>query len=137
MRSSSPLRRTVRNGVKNLYGSEEIFKNICGCAIIVPMLDPKFVEENPELVEKKLALRGIDFDLSEFLKLAKEGYFSPYMIATVYTGLGDRDKAFEWLDKAFEECDSNNWFIKAQPVFDDLRSDPRWKKLMEKMGLAE
>ena len=36
------------------------------------MLDPKFVEENPEFVAKKIALRGMDLDLGEFLKLAKK-----------------------------------------------------------------
>ena len=59
------------------------------------------------------------------------------LIASVYAGLGDKDKTFEWLEKAFEERDPNNFVIKVEPNFDDVRSDPRWTKLMEKMGLAD
>lgn len=51
--------------------------------------------------------------LDDFLKRAKQGYFSPYLIAAVYTGLGDKNKAFKWLEKAFEEHAFTNWCIKA------------------------
>jgi hypothetical protein len=51
--------------------------------------------------------------------------------------LGNKDKTFDWLEKAFEEHDPVNWCIKVEPVFDDLHSYPRWTKLMEKMGLAD
>lgn len=57
---------------KTLGAKEEIFKNIFTYAIIVPMLDVKFVEENPDLVVRKMASRGIELDLADFLKLAKE-----------------------------------------------------------------
>ena len=60
-----------------------------------------------------------------------------YNIAQVFAFRGEADKAFEWLEKAFEERDINNWFIKPAPMFDGLRPDPRWTKLMEKMGLAD
>ena len=59
------------------------------------------------------------------------------MIARVYAGLGEKDKTFEWLDKSVEVRDPENWCIKVDPYFDDLRSDPRWSKLMERMGLAD
>ncbi len=64
-----------RNAAEILEFSQcqiEQFRRAENCAIILPMLDVKFVEENPELVVKKMALRGIDLDLEEFLKLAKE-----------------------------------------------------------------
>jgi len=74
--------------------------------------------------------------LDEFLEQSKRGYFSPYKIAAVYAGLGDKDKVFKWLEIAFEERDTNNFVVKVEPFFDDVHSDPRWTKLMEKMGLA-
>ena len=83
--------------------------------------------------KKKEAQKIID----DFLNRLRQGYFSPNMIANVYSGLGDKDKAFEWLEKAFEERDNNNWSIKVTPTFDGLHSDPRWTKLMERMGLAD
>ena len=66
---------------------------------------------------------------------SEEGYFSPFQ-TIVYAGLGETDKALEWLEKSIEERDTN-WTIKIEPLFDDLYSDPRRTKLMEKMNLAD
>jgi TolB-like protein/Tfp pilus assembly protein PilF len=74
--------------------------------------------------------------LDEFLKRSEKDYFSPYMIAFVYAGLGENDKTFECLEKSIEEHDTN-WSVKVEPPFDDLRSDPRWTDLMKKMNLAD
>jgi len=51
--------------------------------------------------------------------------------------LGDKDRAFNWLEKAVEERSFINWCIKVDPKLEDLHSDPRWMSLMEKMGLAD
>ena len=59
------------------------------------------------------------------------------MIASVYAGLGEKNKVFEWLEKSVKEHDPTNWCTKVVPTFDDLHSDTRWRKLMEKMGLAD
>ena len=55
--------------------------------------------------------------LNEFLERSKQAYFSPRLIADVYAGLGDKDKTFEWLEKAFEERDPNNFVIKVEPIY--------------------
>jgi adenylate cyclase len=61
---------------------------------------------------------------------------SPYVIATVYAALGDKDKAFEFLDKAYQERSLNlSWHIVADLRIDNLRSDPRFQELLHKMGL--
>ena len=75
--------------------------------------------------------------LDNFLERSEKGHFSPYIIAVVYAGLGEKVKAFEWLEKSIEEHNFSNWALKGMPVHDDLRSDPRWTKLMEKMNLAD
>jgi TolB-like protein/DNA-binding winged helix-turn-helix (wHTH) protein/Flp pilus assembly protein TadD len=63
-------------------------------------------------------------------------YMSPYVIATVYAALGDKDKAFEFLDKAYQERSLNlSWHIVADLRIDNLRSDPRFQELLHKMGL--
>jgi hypothetical protein len=55
----------------------------------------------------------------------------------VYAGLGDKDKAFEWLEKAYEErSDSLAWF-RFDPESKSLRSDPRFAVLMRKIGFTE
>ena len=57
-------------------------------------------------------------------------------IAMVYSGLGDRDRAFKWLETAYKD---RRWLgtLKVAPVWDRLRSDPRFAQLLQKAGLAE
>src|SRR5271166_3068673 len=61
--------------------------------------------------------------------------YDPQAVARTYASLGDKDKAFFWLNKAFDEHAS--LFIKSNPEFDNLRSDPRYAELLRKMGLPE
>ncbi len=59
------------------------------------------------------------------LERSKTSYVSPYMIATIYAGLGNTDKAFEFLEKAYDERSTDlSYFLKADLRMDTLRSDP-------------
>lgn len=58
-------------------------------------------------------------------------------IAAVYLGLGDKDKAFEWLEKDFQARNGKLSEIRWQLQFDSLRDDPRYKDLLKRMGLSE
>jgi serine/threonine protein kinase/tetratricopeptide (TPR) repeat protein len=75
--------------------------------------------------------------LSEMINLSKETYVSPQGIAIIYTGLGEKGKALEFLEKAYETRDHWMYNLKVIPYMDSLRSDPRFKALLRKMGLAE
>jgi tetratricopeptide (TPR) repeat protein len=67
---------------------------------------------------------------------SKRANVSPYLIATVYAGLGEKDKAFEYLEKAYEEKSLDiSWFLKADLRIDNLRSDPRFHNLLRRVGL--
>ena len=71
----------------------------------------------------------------EHLKdLSKEIVVDPCFIAWIYTGLGEKDKAFEWLEKAYEEKSSWLAMINADHLFDPLRSDARFTELLVKIG---
>ena len=59
-----------------------------------------------------------------------------YYVAPVYLGLGDKDKAFEWLEKDFRAKTSLPR-VKREIIFDSIRDDPRYKDLMKRMGLPE
>ena len=73
--------------------------------------------------------------LQEFLRQSETSYVSPYMIATVYASLGDRDKAFEYLEKAYQGRSSDlPYFLKADLRVDSLRSDQRFQDLMRRMN---
>ena len=62
---------------------------------------------------------------------------SPMAFANVYTALGDKDKAFEWLEKAYAERTPLLRGLQMGRVWDPLRSDPRFKDLLKRMGLPE
>jgi TolB-like protein/DNA-binding winged helix-turn-helix (wHTH) protein/Tfp pilus assembly protein PilF len=74
--------------------------------------------------------------LDELLQRAKATPAAPYMIATIYAGLGNKDKAFEYLDEAYREHSWDlPWQIKADIRIDNLRSDPRFQRLLIRLGL--
>jgi TolB-like protein/tetratricopeptide (TPR) repeat protein/tRNA A-37 threonylcarbamoyl transferase component Bud32 len=64
---------------------------------------------------------------------AKTRYIQPTQIATLYAHAGDRDRAFEWLDRAYELRDSWLVFLKDDPRFENLHADPRFERLVQKM----
>jgi TolB-like protein/DNA-binding winged helix-turn-helix (wHTH) protein/Tfp pilus assembly protein PilF len=73
--------------------------------------------------------------LNELQRQSKVTYVSPYMIAVIYAGLGRKDKAFEFLEKAYTERSSDiPYFIKADLRIDPLRSDSRFQELMHRMN---
>jgi len=58
------------------------------------------------------------------------------MIGTVYASLGDKDKAFDFLEKAYQERSPDlPWFLKVDVRIDNLRSDPRYSTLFRRVGL--
>jgi adenylate cyclase len=63
-------------------------------------------------------------------------YVPPSEFAMAYAALGQNESAFEWLDKAYELRDAHLPFIKTDPVFDGLQSDPRFVTLLKKIGLS-
>jgi tetratricopeptide (TPR) repeat protein len=73
--------------------------------------------------------------LGEQKRLSRKGYISPYNFAIIYTGLGDKDRAFEWLEKGYEQRTQYVYRVKREPMFDSLRSDPRYSELLRKMNL--
>ena len=74
--------------------------------------------------------------LSELLELNGRRYVSPPSLANVYIGLGDKDKAFLWLEKAYQERSYYMAYLKVFPGHDSLRSDPRFDDLLRRMRLA-
>jgi adenylate cyclase len=75
--------------------------------------------------------------LRELTEQMGKRYVPPYHVAAVYVGLGNRNQALEWLDRAYE--DRSSWMngIKVDPLFTTLRSEPRFIGILKKMGLEE
>ena len=62
-------------------------------------------------------------------------YVSPYQIASIYSALNEGDLAFQWLKEAFESRDLYINFLKVDPIFDNIRSDPRFEMMLKKINL--
>jgi hypothetical protein len=75
--------------------------------------------------------------LAEMTELSKRKDVSPWEFALVYTGMGDKDRGFEWLQKAYDQHSSDLPWIKADPRMDPLRSDPRYHELLLHLGLPD
>ena len=59
------------------------------------------------------------------------------VVASVYVALGDKEHAFEYLEKAVDERAGWLAFIKVDPIWDPIRSDPRFDAILTKIGLDE
>jgi len=75
--------------------------------------------------------------LEKLISMSKQTYIPPSFIARIYEGLGKRDKALDWFDKAYKIQDSWLVWLKFEPMFDSLRADPRFKAILKKMNLEK
>ena len=75
--------------------------------------------------------------LGDLRVLSERRYVSPFAIALVYTGLGDKDQAFAWLRKSAEERSGLLFLAGVLPELDSLRSDPRFGDLLRQIGLPQ
>lgn len=73
--------------------------------------------------------------LAELSGMVKQGRAPTAYLAAVYSGLQDRDNAMLWLEKAYEERTDYLMYLNVEPMADPLRSDPRFQKLIARIGL--
>jgi len=73
--------------------------------------------------------------LAQLRQLSSRTYVPPYFFATIYAALGERDKAFTWLETAFRERDRYMAWLKVDGAIDPLRSDARLTQLLRQVGL--
>jgi tetratricopeptide (TPR) repeat protein len=98
---------------------------------------------SPELaasIEEDFSKTGYKGVLQSWLdgltEISKHGYVSSYSIAQAYMRMGERQKAFGWLEKAYEEHDSGLVSLAVEPMFDPVRPDPRFRDILRRMKLA-
>jgi TolB-like protein/DNA-binding winged helix-turn-helix (wHTH) protein len=73
--------------------------------------------------------------LEAMRQLQRRDYASPWLVATIYAQLNDKEEAFEWLQKAYDGREHDLVFANSWPLFDNLRSDPRYDQLLRRIGL--
>lgn len=71
--------------------------------------------------------------LQDLEELSKQRYVSPANRAAVYLGLGEKEKALDWLEKAYEDRDPIFWWIDGDQLYDSLRNEPRFQALVQKI----
>ncbi|MGE3492978.1 MAG: tetratricopeptide repeat protein [Vicinamibacterales bacterium] len=74
--------------------------------------------------------------LEELHARSRTTFVAAYAVALIHTALGDRDRAFEWLEKAVAERSYWAIYLNVDPALDDLRADPRFDALRARVGLA-
>jgi hypothetical protein len=74
--------------------------------------------------------------LNELDQISKRKYVASAPIAIIYIGLGEKDQALQWLEKAYDERLWEIGMLKVAPVFDPLRSDPRFAVLLRRVKLT-
>jgi Flp pilus assembly protein TadD len=72
--------------------------------------------------------------LEELKARSAQKYVPPYNMAMIEAGLGNKDEAFQWLDRAVKERNSHLGYIKVDPAFAGLRSDPRFPQLLQRLN---
>jgi serine/threonine protein kinase/Tfp pilus assembly protein PilF len=101
--------------------------------------DPELAQALRDAYEKNgyaAALRTLYLArLEQYRKAASAMYISPLIVADLYALLDEKDGAFLWLEKAYEERSSKLTDLKIDPDFDNLHSDPRFAKLAKRIGL--
>jgi tetratricopeptide (TPR) repeat protein len=75
--------------------------------------------------------------LDQLKGLSKQRHVPPYSIAIIYAGLNDKDQAFAWLNKAFDDRSFFIALLKVEITLDKLRPDPRFNELLKRATLPE
>ena len=75
--------------------------------------------------------------LRELMDLQKQRYVSPAALGLLNISLGEKERAFEWLEKAYQERSNFMAYLGVNPVVDPLRSVPRFQDLLRRIGLEK
>jgi tetratricopeptide (TPR) repeat protein len=75
--------------------------------------------------------------VNELIGIARHRYVSAYSVAIIFATLGEKDQAFNWLEKGYQERATKMAFLKIEPCFDGIRSDPRFADLVRRVGLPQ
>jgi hypothetical protein len=97
--------------------------------------DPKELEKLKRAMAKDGAKGYWRRKVENYKKSAKSGYVSPLLTAMACVRIGDKQCAFEWLEKGFQERDDLMINLKVEPVFDGLREDQGFQALIRRVGI--
>ena len=70
--------------------------------------------------------------LRELEEMAKRQYVSSTAFADIHLGLGEKEKALDWLEKSYQDQESACWYLKVDPIYDSVRNEPRFQAILKK-----
>jgi tetratricopeptide (TPR) repeat protein len=73
--------------------------------------------------------------LRELEAMATRQYVNTTAFATIYLGLGEKQKALDWLEQSYLDQESACWYLKVDPIYEGLRNEPRFQAIVKKVGL--
>lgn len=91
--------------------------------------------------KQEYAISGFRGAMKRLVALQEEQtkhiYIDPATIASNYALLGEKDRAFGWLEKGYKKKSDHMLYLKSYPRFDSLRTDPRYADLLKRIGLPQ
>jgi tetratricopeptide (TPR) repeat protein len=107
------------------------FITTSGNAELASEMGQGYARSGFRMAMRKFWQTALDIDLES----ARRGETSPFIIAGLYSLLGNKDQAISWLEKAYTDHSSKMLDLKVDPDFDNLRDDPRFVELVRRVGL--
>lgn len=98
--------------------------------------DPAYYSDLGWLYAKLGKKSEVQNALNKLQEMSKRRYISPYYVAKIYAGLGDKERVFQFLEKAYEAHSDRLLDIQTDPVFDAFRMEPRFSNLIRRLGFA-
>jgi tetratricopeptide (TPR) repeat protein len=142
-----PDNSLVKFNLGDVYAAKKMYSEAVAQYLIALKLDGEKLEniEKFEAAYKNRGWKGFWIEYLEnmekqrkiFLETDQTAYFNNEGIAYAFAATGNKEKALEFLGKAYEERDPNLVTIKTSEVYDFLRDDPRFKVLIRNIGLPE
>jgi TolB-like protein/Tfp pilus assembly protein PilF len=130
----APARR-ILEGVYSQMGNQK--ESVAEREKIVSLSGSPELAASIEEVFSKSGYNGVLRSwLDGMMVISKYGYVSSYDIAQIYARMGEKDKTLTWLEKAYGEHDSGLVSLAVDPLFDNVRSDPRFRDLLRRLKLS-
>lgn len=136
-----PTRATVYDSLADVYAKKGLFKiaideerrylSLSGDDESAEELKQDFEKLGYQKARQNLSRKYLNL----YTQAAEEQYVSPLTFAVLNVDIGEKDKALEWLEKAYQERSPWLTFLKTDPQFESLRSDPRFQDLVKRIGI--
>ena len=134
-----PNLEVARTGLGRAYLGKQMYKEALAEFEKIATLAAGVATGPDTYIGYTSAVMGMHAEARAKLEILRErhqqGKATAHDVAVLYAGLNDRGQALDWMERAYEERSGGLLQIKADPIFDSIRSDPRFTDLLRRLGL--